>query len=267
MKYLLLLILIAGALGGYYYYEHGQLPFMAGAPPIYEAPASEPTPTPAPSPAVAVTAPPSPPTPAPRQAMPDGVFVVVKPASVETPDGILGVKPGDVVKATVEAGVYLLNGSTKIALRADQVTNDVATARAAIANDQAMQTALKSLEVLRSVDDALSAAAREQKLAFVLMGRSTCSICNGTREGISKGKIMVTGARFVMADINVDDPAASDAFTKKFGQSFGTTLPFVAVTDSSGKVLASSGGYKSPEEWNALLSDALKKAATAKAAR
>ena len=262
MKYLLLLILIAVALGGYYYHERGQLPFMAAAP-TSEAPASEPTP--APSPAVAVTAPTT--TPAPRQAMPDGVFVVVKPASVETPDGILGVKPGDVVKATAEAGVYLFNDSAKVALRADQVTNDVATARAAIANDQAMQTALKSLEVLRSVDDALSAAAREQKLAFVLMGRSTCSICNGTREGISKGKIMVTGARFVMADINVDDPAASDAFTKKFGQSFGTTLPFVAVTDSSGKVLASSGGYKSPEEWNALLSDALKKAATAKAAR
>jgi hypothetical protein len=266
MKYLLLLFLVAGALGGYYYYQHGELPF-AVAPP---APTSEPTPPPIPSPTpvLAKTTPP-PVTPAPRQLTPDGVFVVVKPASVETPDGILGIKPGDTVKVTGEAGVYLFNGSIKVALRADQVTNDVATARAAITRDRSAQAALAQggLMILSSLDETLSAAAQQQKLTFVLMGRSTCGNCNATREGIRDGKIMVTGARFIMADIDADNSTVSGEFAQKFGEGFGNTLPFVAITDSSGKLLASSGGYKSPEQWNALLSDALKRAAPAKAGR
>ena len=124
----------------------------------------------------------------------------------------------------------------------------------------------KAPDVLDNLDQTLSTAAQEQKMTFVLMGRSTCSICNATREGIRNGKIMVTAAHFVMADINVDDPKVHSEFMQKFkGQNFGNTLPFVVVTDPSGKLLASSGGYKSPEQWNALLREARKKGAPASA--
>jgi thioredoxin-related protein len=126
----------------------------------------------------------------------------------------------------------------------------------------------KAPEILDNLDQTLSAAAQEQKLTFVLMGRSTCSICNDTREGIRSGKIMVTAAHFVMADINVDDPKVHTEFMQKFkGQNFGNTLPFVVITDSSGKLLASSGGYKSPEQWNVLLSDAVQRAVPPGSAR
>jgi len=48
-----------------------------------------------------------------------------------------------------------------------------------------------------------------------------------------------------MADLNCDDPKVNGEFMKKFGkEKFGDTLPFVVVTDSQGRILASSGGYK-----------------------
>ncbi len=116
-------------------------------------------------------------------------------------------------------------------------------------------------ETMKKLGQALSTAAHQKKLAFVLMGRPTCSICNNTKEMIRDGKISVTAADFVMADVNVDDKMVYDEFMRKFhGQNFGNTLPFVAVTDSSGKLLASSGGYKNAEQWNALLAEARKKA-------
>jgi hypothetical protein len=51
---------------------------------------------------------------------------------------------------------------------------------------------------------------------------------------------------------------------QKYGkENFGDTLPFVVVTDSHGKLLASSGGYKDAAKWNALLAEAKGKAKTA----
>jgi thioredoxin-related protein len=91
-------------------------------------------------------------------------------------------------------------------------------------------------------------------MAFILMGRSTCSNCNATREFIRDGKIPVTDADYVMGDLNVDDPQTYADFAHKYGrENFGKTLPYVVVTDSHGKVLASSGGYRSEEQWKILL--------------
>ena len=51
-------------------------------------------------------------------------------------------------------------------------------------------------------------------------------------------------------------------FTRKYQkEKFGSTLPFVVITDSHGKALASSSGYKSPEAWTALIEEAKKKIA------
>ena len=112
----------------------------------------------------------------------------------------------------------------------------------------------------------LSAAAKDQKLAFILLGRPTCGNCNATKAMIKDGKIAVTAADFVMGDLNVDDQRTQGEFMRRYGkEKFGDTLPFVVVTDSKGKLLASSGGYKDANKWNALLAEAKSKLA-AKAA-
>jgi thioredoxin-related protein len=107
----------------------------------------------------------------------------------------------------------------------------------------------------------LTAAAKDQKLAFILLGRPTCGNCNATKAMIKDAKIDVTAADYVMADLNCDDPKTHAEFTRKYGkENFGNTLPFVVVTDAQGKLLASSGGYKDAAKWNALLAEAKGKA-------
>jgi len=114
----------------------------------------------------------------------------------------------------------------------------------------------------------LSAAAKDQKLAFILLGRATCENCNATKAMIKQGKIGVTAADFVMGDLNVDDQRTQGEFMRRYGkEKFGDTLPFVVVTDSHGKLLASSGGYKDATKWNALLAEARSKVAAKTAAK
>ena len=108
---------------------------------------------------------------------------------------------------------------------------------------------------------ALNDAATGHKLAFILLGRSTCGNCNATRSMIRCGKIPITDDAYVMADLNVDDARTEAAFMHRFGRvRFGDTLPFVVVTDAHGKVLASSGGYKNAQQWTDLLTQAKTKA-------
>jgi thioredoxin-related protein len=112
------------------------------------------------------------------------------------------------------------------------------------------------------------AATKENKMAFILLGREACGNCQATKKMIREGKIPVTTDAFVAADLNVDDRRVQADFTRKYQkEKFGSTLPFVVITDSHGKALASSGGYKSPEAWTALIEDAKKKAAAHGAAR
>jgi thioredoxin-related protein len=107
----------------------------------------------------------------------------------------------------------------------------------------------------------LSAAAKEKKLAFILLGRRECSICQATRQLIRDGKIAVTSADYVMGDLNVDDPKTYEEFARRYhGEKFGEVLPFVVVTDSQGKLLASHGGYADAVNWNRLLARAKAKA-------
>lgn len=110
----------------------------------------------------------------------------------------------------------------------------------------------------------LDAAAKDHKLAFVLLGRATCGNCNATKNMIAKGQIRLPQSKFVMADLNIDDPKAHKEFREKFGkQNFGHVLPFVVVADSHGKVLHSCGGYHDAKEWNSLLEKAEQNAAKA----
>lgn len=119
-------------------------------------------------------------------------------------------------------------------------------------------------EPLSELRKTLSSAAQQKKLAFVLLGRPSCGNCNATKAMIKEGKIPVTSEDFVMADLNIDDAKTQGEFMRKYGkEAFGNTLPFVVVTDSHGKALGSSGGYKSPEQWNALLTAARSKVSNA----
>ena len=108
----------------------------------------------------------------------------------------------------------------------------------------------------------LTAASKEKKMAFLLMGRPSCGNCNATKAMIKDGKINVTSADFVMAYLLIDDPKVEAEFTRKFRKAeFGDTLPLVVVADSSGKALATSSGAKSAAEWNKLIADAKSKTA------
>lgn len=107
----------------------------------------------------------------------------------------------------------------------------------------------------------LSAAAKDQKMAFLILGRPACGNCNATKSMISGGKIDVTAADYVMGDLNIDDPKTQGDFMRKFSkEKFGNVLPFVVVTDASGKAVASSSGFKQAAEWNKLLAEAKAKA-------
>ena len=108
----------------------------------------------------------------------------------------------------------------------------------------------------------LHQATNEKKMAFVLLGRESCGNCQATKKMVREGKIPVTADTFVMADLNIDDQRTEGDFMQKYRkEKFGDTLPFVVVTDLHGKALVSSNGYKSPEQWTALIAEAKTKAA------
>jgi hypothetical protein len=86
------------------------------------------------------TAPP-PTTPEPPQFAPPGVFYLVSTVSIQTKDGIFGLKPGtQVVKQS--DGSFIGNGH-KLQLNATQVTNDLRIARQVIAADENAQNVLR----------------------------------------------------------------------------------------------------------------------------
>jgi predicted Rossmann fold nucleotide-binding protein DprA/Smf involved in DNA uptake len=108
----------------------------------------------------------------------------------------------------------------------------------------------------------LSIASKDQKLAFILLGRPACENCEATRTMIKEGKIAVTAADYVMADLNYDDPRTHDEFMRRYGKaSFGNELPYVVVADAQGNLLASGSGALPAEKWNAILAKARRKLA------
>ena len=114
----------------------------------------------------------------------------------------------------------------------------------------------------KDLQKTVHAATKDSKMAFILLGREACGNCQATKKMVREGKIPVTTDTFVAADLNIDDRKVQTAFMQKYSkEKFGSTLPFVVITDSHGKALASSGGYKSADAWNALIEEAKKKIA------
>jgi len=128
------------------------------------APAAETTPAP-----VTVKATPVPATPAPVAAVPTpagtpelappGVYYLLAATKIETADGIFGLPPGAGLKR-IRPGTYL-SSNGEVQLRDDQVTNDMALARKAKQQDEAVQIALKN----RIAQEKAAAQAAAQRAA------------------------------------------------------------------------------------------------------
>jgi len=108
---------------------------------------------------------------------------------------------------------------------------------------------------------ALEAAKSQNKMMFVIYGREKCGNCQATKAMIKSKQIKVSDSKYVLVDLNCDDSKVSSDFRQRYSkETFGNTLPFVVVADSTGNALASSGGYKDANEWEKILKAAQKKA-------
>lgn len=102
-------------------------------------PPAEPAATPSPAtpkPVVIAT-----PTPAAKRLAPEGVFFLVRSKSVETSDGIIGLKPGTAVMKQPDGS--FLAGTQKVELRPDEITNDLDVAARVAGADAQRQAAVR----------------------------------------------------------------------------------------------------------------------------
>lgn len=135
------------------------------APPV--AVATRPPATPTPPPVAAAT-------PKPNYFAPPGVYFLIAGISVETPEGIAGVKAGTRLQK-IGAGKYTADGRT-LELRDQQVTNDLRIAQRIIGADQAAQAAIRrtiqQAEATR-VETAAAATPKATPNTIVARGTST----------------------------------------------------------------------------------------------
>jgi hypothetical protein len=119
--------------------------------PVAEAPPA-PEPAPEPPPPVATPAPATPiavaPTPVPDPLAPPGVFILLQKASITSDDGIVGLKPGTVLRQ-VSPGTYSVDGR-EVTLRDDQVTNNLRIAAQYTAADASAQAAIRQTRQQRA---------------------------------------------------------------------------------------------------------------------
>ena len=107
------------------------------------------------------------------------------------------------------------------------------------------------------VSKAITQAGKENKLTFILAGREGCSNCQATKKLVDEGKVPVTAETFVVADIDTNNQKSQAEFDRKFKKAkFGNILPFVVITDSKGKILASYSGMKNQEALTKIIEDA-----------
>lgn len=103
------------------------------------APASTPLPaSPTPAPVVQTA------TPEPNYFAPPGVFFLVRQASIETPGGITGLRPGTRLQQT-GPNEYTDREGHQLTLPANQVTNDLRIAHQVVGADAAAQNAIRQM--------------------------------------------------------------------------------------------------------------------------
>jgi len=120
----------------------------------------------------------------------------------------------------------------------------------------------KAGDSITDLSAALEKAKAEKKLLFIEYGREACGNCQALKQYIKSHTLSIPKSQFVYADLDCDAPAVSKPFHAMFKVQ-GNTLPFVVITDSEGKQLASKTGYGTVLEYQKLLREAKKKAGPA----
>lgn len=112
---------------------------------------------------------------------------------------------------------------------------------------------------ITDLKSALETAQGSGKMLFVQYGREACGNCQALKGMIEKRQVRLSESKYVYADVNCDDSAASALFREKFKVS-GSTLPFVVVAAPDGTQLAARSGYGTADQYEDLLRDASKAA-------
>lgn len=107
-----------------------------------DAPAA--TPTPPTTPAVAVERSAATATPGPLQnwTAPEGIYFVLRQTSIESAEGLIGLRPGTKVQKQAD-GRFVTEDQRTVALPPDSVTNDLRVAQRVAAQDQQAQAAIR----------------------------------------------------------------------------------------------------------------------------
>ncbi|SKB02758.1 hypothetical protein SAMN02745166_03678 [Prosthecobacter debontii] len=95
----------------------------------------------------------------------------------------------------------------------------------------------------------LNAARKKEKLGIYILGTTTCSHCRSLRKYVEEAEVSITADSFVMADLDSNDSSVVSAFFKQFNldPKAEWKIPYVVITDASGKVLVTwNGGKKAP---------------------
>lgn len=116
----------------------------------------------------------------------------------------------------------------------------------------------ESLIAEKDLTKALEKAKAENKMLFMQFGREACGNCQHLKKLIKENKIDLNPEEFVYADLNCDDKKTEELFFSKFTGS-GSTLPFVVITDPSGKQLGSISGYADEKKYNDFIKKAKEK--------
>lgn len=128
--------------------------------PVAEGPAPEPAPVAVATPRTATplpaTPPPATPAPPPKRLAAPGVFFLVVKKSVETSDGIIGFKPGTMIKQEAD-GSFTAEGR-KLAISAAEMTNDLDLAARYAGADAQRQAALRQAAALAAATPAANVA-------------------------------------------------------------------------------------------------------------
>ncbi len=153
--------------------------------------ATEPEPLAPATPSPVATPPPAPPlaatTPVPDPLAPPGVFYLLQKASITTGEGIVGLKPGQLLRE-VSPGTYEVNGYT-IELPDQQVTNNLRIARQFAAAAVATQAALRpTLQPKTPTAPATDTPAAAPVAASRPAAAQSNSLSSGPRLGAGTGR-------------------------------------------------------------------------------
>jgi hypothetical protein len=122
MKWMLVLVIIAGLAWYYFFYSNGKLPALPWAPAAAQATPPERV----------------------KHLAPQGVYYLLQRVSITTDDGIVGVDAGTKVTLVKDTGASLqvTDGKTQFEVTPNQVTNDMDTAGALTKKTQASDAAI-----------------------------------------------------------------------------------------------------------------------------